>query len=70
MLPPNIELGVHIDARLPNVFAECPNVYYNNLTVLIINLSLKHSVFRLFHPGNILFQTTLTNSDVLLVPNI
>jgi hypothetical protein len=33
-------------------------------------LSLKHSVFRLFHPGYILFQTMLTNSNVLLVPNI
>jgi hypothetical protein len=33
-------------------------------------LSLKHSVFRLFHPGGILFQTMLTNSDVLLLPNI
>jgi hypothetical protein len=33
-------------------------------------LSLKHNVFALFHPGDILFQTILTNSDVLLVPNM
>jgi hypothetical protein len=33
-------------------------------------LCLKHSVMTLYHPGNILFQTMLVNSDVLLVPNI
>jgi hypothetical protein len=33
-------------------------------------LSIKHSIFTLFHPGNILFQTIVTNSEVLLVPNI
>jgi hypothetical protein len=33
-------------------------------------LSLKHSVLRLFYPGDILFQTMPTNSNVLLVPNI
>jgi hypothetical protein len=33
-------------------------------------LCLKHSVLTLYHPGNILFQTMLVNSDVLLVPNI
>jgi hypothetical protein len=32
-------------------------------------LCLKHSVLTLYHPGNILFQTRLVNSDVLLVPN-
>jgi hypothetical protein len=66
---PNIELDVHSDARLPNVFACSPTGYNNNLTVLIIAFSLNHSVFTLFHPGDILFQTMLTNSDVLLVPN-
>jgi hypothetical protein len=33
-------------------------------------LCLKHSVLKFYHPGNILFQTMLVNSDVLLVPNI
>jgi hypothetical protein len=33
-------------------------------------LCLKHSVLTLYHPENILFQTMLVNSDVLLVPNI
>jgi hypothetical protein len=33
-------------------------------------LRLKHSVIRLFHPGDILFQTMLTNSDGLLVSSI
>jgi hypothetical protein len=33
-------------------------------------LSIKPSVFTLFHPGDIIFQTMLTNSDVLLVPNM
>jgi hypothetical protein len=33
-------------------------------------LCLNHSVLTLYHPGNILFQTILVNSDVLLVPNI
>jgi hypothetical protein len=32
-------------------------------------LFLKHSVLTLYHPGNILFQTMLVNSDVQLVPN-
>jgi hypothetical protein len=33
-------------------------------------LCLKHSVLTVYHPGNILFQTMLINSEVLLVPNI
>jgi hypothetical protein len=33
-------------------------------------LCLKHTVLTLFHPGNILFQTMIINSDVLFVPNI
>jgi hypothetical protein len=33
-------------------------------------LCLKHSVLTLYHLVNILFQTMLKNSDVLLVPNI
>jgi hypothetical protein len=33
-------------------------------------LCLKHTVSTLFHPGNILYQTMIVNSDVLLVPNI
>jgi hypothetical protein len=33
-------------------------------------LCLKHIVLTPFHPGNILFQTMIVNSDVLLVPNI
>jgi hypothetical protein len=33
-------------------------------------LYLKHSVLTHYHPGNILFQTMLVNTDVLLVPNI
>jgi hypothetical protein len=33
-------------------------------------LCLKHSVLTFYHPGKILFQTMLDNSDVLLVPNI
>jgi hypothetical protein len=33
-------------------------------------LCLIHSVLTLHHPGNILFQTMLVNSDVLLVTNI
>jgi hypothetical protein len=41
----------------------------------IINCSnhgfmLKHSVLTLYRLGNILFQTMLVNSDVLLVPNV
>jgi hypothetical protein len=33
-------------------------------------LCLKHSVLSSFHPRNILLQTMIVNSDVLLVPNI
>jgi hypothetical protein len=33
-------------------------------------LCLKHSVLTIYHFGNILFQTMLVNSEVLLVPNI
>jgi hypothetical protein len=33
-------------------------------------LCLKHSILTIFHPGNILFQTMLLNSNVLLLPNI
>jgi hypothetical protein len=33
-------------------------------------LCLKHRVLTLYHPRNILFQTMIVNSDVLLVPNI
>jgi hypothetical protein len=33
-------------------------------------LCLKRIVLTLFHPGNILFQTIIVNSYVLLVPNI
>jgi hypothetical protein len=32
-------------------------------------LCLRHSVLTLYHPENILFQTMIVNSDVLLVPN-
>jgi hypothetical protein len=31
---------------------------------------LKHSVLTIYHPGNMLFQTMLIISEVLLVPNI
>jgi hypothetical protein len=34
-----------------------------------MDLCLKHSVLTLYHFVNILFQTMLVNSDVLLVPN-
>jgi hypothetical protein len=63
MLSPNIQVGEHNDARLPNVFAE-------RRSVPIMVLCLKHSVLTLYHPGNILFQTMLVNSNVLLVPNM
>jgi hypothetical protein len=33
-------------------------------------LYLKYGILTLYHSGNILFQTMLTNSEVLLVPNI
>jgi hypothetical protein len=33
-------------------------------------LCRKHSVLTLYHPGNMLFQTMLINSEVLLAPNI
>jgi hypothetical protein len=33
-------------------------------------LCLKHTVLTLSHPKNILFQTMIVNSDVLLVQNI
>jgi hypothetical protein len=33
-------------------------------------LYLKHSVLTLFHPGNIVFQIMILNSDVLFVPNM
>jgi hypothetical protein len=38
--------------------------------VLIMALCLKHSAPTRYHPGNILFQTMLINSDVLLLPNM
>jgi hypothetical protein len=33
-------------------------------------LCLKHSVFTLYRPANILFQSMLINSKVLLLPNL
>jgi hypothetical protein len=33
-------------------------------------LCLKHSVMTLYKPENVLFQTMLVNSDVLLVPDM
>jgi hypothetical protein len=33
-------------------------------------LCLKRTVLTIFRPGNILFQTIIVNSNVLLVPNI
>jgi hypothetical protein len=32
-------------------------------------LCFKHSLLTLYLPGNILYQTMLVNSDVLMVPN-
>jgi hypothetical protein len=35
-----------------------------------MDLCLQHTVLTLYHPANILFQTMIVNSDVLLVQNI
>jgi hypothetical protein len=70
MLSSNADVGSHIDARFRNVFADIRNVYNNNFTILTMALCLKYSVLTVYHPANIVFQTTLKNSHVLLVANI
>jgi hypothetical protein len=70
MLSRNVVGIAHIYVRLANVFAESRNILNNNLTMLLVALCLKYSVLTFYHPGNILFQSTLTNSEGLLLPDV